>query len=106
MPPRNPWETLDKIGENQEPLRYDAEKGTFPMASSGHGGRRLGAGRPHAYTEPMVRKTILLPASYLPFLEREGQGNLSDGIRIVIEQACTPAGHYWFPMGRTGPARP
>ena len=53
----------------------------------------------------MVRKTILLPASYLPLLEREGEGNLSEGIRIVIEQACTPAGYYWFPMGRTGPQR-
>ena len=69
------------------------------------GGRRPGAGRPRAYTEPLVRKTITLPASYLPLLEREGQGNLSEGIRWVIEQACTPGGYYWFPMGRTGPRR-
>ena len=75
------------------------------MSAPGHGGRRPGAGRPRAYTEPMVRKTILLPVSYLPLLEREGEGNLSEGIRIVIEQACTPSGYYWFPMGRTG-ARP
>lgn len=76
------------------------------MATNGHGGRRPGAGRPRAYTEPMVRKTILLPVSYLPLLEREGEGNLSEGIRLVIEQACTPGGYYWFPMGRTGPRRP
>jgi len=76
------------------------------MAAPGHGGRRPGAGRPHAYTEPTVRKTIVLPVSYLPLLEKEGEGNLSEGIRWVIEQACTPGGSYWFPMGRTGPRRP
>ena len=32
------------------------------------------------------RKTVLLPASHLPFLEQEGEGNLSEGIRIVIEK--------------------
>ena len=76
------------------------------MATPGHGGRRPGAGRPRTYKEPMVRKTIVLPASYLPFLEQEGDGNLSEGIRWVIEQACTPGGYYKFPMGRTGPRQP
>ncbi len=75
------------------------------MAGRPRGGRRPGAGRPRAYTEPLVRKTITLPASYLPLLEREGRANLSEGIRLVIEQACTPGGYYWFPMGRTGPRR-
>jgi len=59
----------------------------------------------------MVRKTIVLPASYLPFLEQEGDAGthlwvLSEGIRWVIEQACTPGGYYKFPMGRTGPRQP
>jgi hypothetical protein len=76
------------------------------MAAPGHGGRRPGAGRPRAYTEPTVRKTIVLPASYLPFLEQEGDGNLAEGIRLVIEQACTPAGYYMFPLGRIGPRPP
>lgn len=97
---------LDSIGGNQERPHHDAAKGTFSVTTSGHGGRRPGAGRPRAYTEPMVRKTILLPASFLPLLEREGEGNLSEGVRIVIEQACNPHGYYWFPMGRSGPARP
>ena len=66
------------------------------MAAPGHGGRRPGAGRPPTYTEPMVRKTVLVPASYLPLLEREGNGNLSEGVRFVLEQARTPGGGYWF----------
>lgn len=70
------------------------------------GGRRPGAGRRRESTEPLVRATVTLPASYLPLLEREGRGNVSEGVRIVIEQARTPAGYYWFPMGRTGPRRP
>lgn len=49
------------------------------MPTPSHGGRRPGAGRPRAYTEPMVRKTILLPASYRPLLEHAGEGNLSEG---------------------------
>lgn len=65
---------LDSIGGNQERPHHDAAKGTFSVTTSGHGGRRPGAGRPRAYTEPMVRKTILLPASFLPLLEREGSG--------------------------------
>jgi len=106
MHPQHPQKTLDRIGNNQDGPRHSAEKGTFPMATAGHGGRRPGAGRPRAYTEPTVRKTILLPVSYLPLLKRTGEGNLSEGIRFLIEQACTPGGYYWFPMGRTGPRRP
>ena len=76
---------------------------SFTIGRSGTAALRASA---HAYTEPMVRKTIVLPVSYLPLLEREGEGNLSEGIRLVIEQACTPAGYYWFPLGRTGPRPP
>ena len=34
-------------------------------ASVERGGRRLGAGRPPAYREPLVRKTVTLPVSYV-----------------------------------------
>ena len=61
--------------------------------------------RTNEYAEPLLRKTIAIPASYLRLLEQEGRGNLSEGVRIVIEHACTPNGYYWFPMGRPGPRR-
>lgn len=63
------------------------------------------ARRTNAYPEPLLRKTIAIPASYLRLLEQEGRGNLSEGVRLVIEHACTPNGYYWFPMGRPGPRR-
>ncbi len=61
--------------------------------------------RTHEYAEPLLRKTITIPAAYLHLLEQEGRGNLSEGVRIMIEHACTPNGYYWFPMGRPGPRR-
>ncbi len=61
--------------------------------------------RQHEYAEPLLRKTVTIPASYLRLLEQEGRGNLSEGIRLMLEQACTPNGYYWFPMGRPGPRR-
>jgi hypothetical protein len=61
--------------------------------------------RPHEYAEPLLRKTITISASYLQLLEQEGRGNLSEGVRLMIEHACTPNGYYWFPMGRPGPRR-
>ena len=67
------------------------------------GGRRPGAGRPPEYIEPLVRTTITLPLSYLEPLRNEGKGNLSEGIRFVIEQARTPGGYYWFAFGRENP---
>jgi len=67
------------------------------------GGRRPGAGRPPEYIEPMVRTTITLPQSYVEPLRRKGNGNLSDGIRFVIEEARTPRGYYVFAFGRENP---
>jgi len=67
------------------------------------GGRRPGAGRPPEYIEPMVRTTITLPQSYVEPLRRQGNGNLSDGIRFVIEEARTPTGYYVFAFGRENP---
>ena len=61
-----------------------------------HGGRRPGAGRPRSYTEPLVRRTVTLPQSYLRQLERTGGGNLSEGIRLLVEHAQTPSGAPWL----------
>jgi hypothetical protein len=62
-----------------------------------HGGRRAGAGRPPAYTEPLLRKTVTLPESYVGHLQAYGRGNLSEGIRLLVEFACTPFGTPWLP---------
>lgn len=67
-------------------------------ARSGRGGRRPGAGRPPAYREPLLRKTVTLPASYVEQLTKMGYGNLSDGIRILAENARTPTGHAWLDL--------
>jgi hypothetical protein len=68
-------------------------------------GHRLshGAGRPPEFREPLVRKTVTLPASYVVQLEVLGQGNLSDGIRHLLETAHTPSGHLWLSPARTDP---
>jgi hypothetical protein len=47
--------------------------------------RCSGAGRPPAYREPLVRKTVTLPVSYVEQLTTFGAGNLSDGIRLLAE---------------------
>jgi hypothetical protein len=60
------------------------------------GGRRPGAGRPAAYREPLVRKTVTLPVSYVEQLTAFGAGNLSDGIRLLAETAYTRAGKPWL----------
>jgi hypothetical protein len=60
------------------------------------GGRRPGAGRPPAYREPLVRKTVTLPVSYVEQLTAFGAGNLSDGIRLLAEYAYTATGKRWL----------
>ena len=68
------------------------------------GGRRPGAGRPSSYREPLVRKTVTLPVSYVEQLTTFGAGNLSDGIRLLVEHAYTRNGKPWFsPPSRTHP---
>jgi hypothetical protein len=67
------------------------------------GGRRLGAGRPPAYREPLVRKTVTLPVSYVQQLTTFGAGNLSDGIRLLVEHAYTRNGKPWFSRPCTDP---
>jgi hypothetical protein len=68
--------------------------------SGGRGGRRPGAGRPPAYRESLVRKTVTLPVSYVEQLMVLGHGNLSDGIRLLVETAYTYGGQPWFDPDR------
>ena len=72
-------------------------------AHLGRGGRRRGAGRPPAYREPLLRKTVTLPVSYVAQLMAFGAGNLSDGIRLLVENAYTSTGMRWLGTGRTAP---
>ena len=65
-------------------------------AGSERGGRRPGAGRPPTYREPLLRKTVTLPASYVEQLTHLGHGNLSDGIRVLVENAYTSTGLPWL----------
>lgn len=66
------------------------------MRAPARGGRRVGAGRPAAYTEPLLRKTVTLPVSYVACLTRWGAGNLSEGIRLVVEHARDLHGRPWL----------
>lgn len=68
------------------------------MPLSVHGGRRAGAGRPPTYREPLVRATGTLPASYVEQLRAFGDGNLSEGIRRLVEEARTPSGKFWYTL--------
>jgi hypothetical protein len=72
-------------------------------AARTRGGRRPGAGRPPAYSEPLVRKTVTLPVSYVEQLTTFGAGNLSDGIRLLAENAYTRNGTPWLGPFRTDP---
>lgn len=65
-------------------------------ARRARGGRRPGAGRPPAFTEPLLRKTVTLPVSYVEQLTTFGVGNLSDGIRLLVETTFTRNGTPWF----------
>jgi len=67
-----------------------------PSAPTSRGGRRPGAGRRPSYTEPLLRKTVALPRSYVAQLETFGNGNLSEGIRLLVEFAYTREGTPWF----------
>jgi|SRR5581483_9299110 len=59
----------------------------------GRGGRRAGAGRP-SYGEELVRRTISLPETHLSFLEGVGEGNVSEGIRRLVEKGMLQ-GETW-----------
>jgi hypothetical protein len=61
-----------------------------------HGGSRPGAGRTYAYREPLRHVTVTLPDSYIEQLRRFGDDNLSEGIRLLVEEARTPTGRPWY----------
>jgi hypothetical protein len=85
------------------------QTGSLPRprgAHGSHGGRRRGAGRPPAYTEPLLHKTVTLPESYVAHLTAYGRGNLSEGIRMLVEFACTPFGTPWLPPVAHAPKTP
>jgi hypothetical protein len=44
----------------------------------------------------LVHKTVTLPVSYVEHLTVFGEGNLSDGIRLLVETAYTYGGQPWF----------
>jgi len=73
------------------------------VARRARGGRRPGAGRPQSYREPLVRKTVTLPVSYVAQLTTFGAGNLSEGIRLLAENAYTSTGKLWFEAPGTDP---
>jgi len=86
--------------------RDDAFMAVPPTDTPRRGGRRPGAGRPPAYTEPLVRKTVALPKSYAAQLAAFGQGNLSEGIRRLVEFAYTSTGRPWFTPTTPAAGRP
>lgn len=49
------------------------------------GGVREGAGRKPLYSEKMVACNITLPGNYIKLLRVIGRGNLSKGVRLLIE---------------------
>jgi hypothetical protein len=55
-----------------------------------------------------VRTTVRLPRSYVDQLAAFGGGNLSEGIRMLVEFARTDTGAFWYaPAPQTPhPARP
>jgi len=69
---------------------------------TGHGGTRRGAGRPYAYREPLRHVTVTLPDSYIEQLRRYGDDNLSEGIRLLVEEARTASGRSWYCPARLG----
>ena len=63
-----------------------------------HGGARPGAGRPPLPPgECLIPVTFRIPAQYIPELNALGNGNLSEGLRILIQDYHTllnyQAGH-------------
>lgn len=70
------------------------------MGARGRGGKRAGAGRPALYSEPLLRVTVTLPVSYIERFKREGAGNVSEGIRWLIENARTESGAFWYQQGK------
>jgi hypothetical protein len=52
----------------------------------GRGGKRAGAGRPPLLGERLIVATVRLTAAQIERLKRLGDGNLSAGIRALMER--------------------
>lgn len=54
---------------------------TTTSLNSKHGGSRKGAGKPALYGEAMKRVNVTLDFETIEFYTKQGNGNLSEGIR-------------------------
>lgn len=50
-------------------------------SNSKHGGSRKGAGKPALYGQAMKRVNVMLDSETIEFYTKQGNGNLSEGIR-------------------------
>ena len=57
----------------------------MPKGIPTSGRRAKGAGRKPLYSAPMVRLDIRVPVDDVEFLRTQGDGNLSAGVRRVVE---------------------
>lgn len=66
------------------------------MTTSNRGGRRIGAGRPPAFDEPLEAIKVRLPISRKRRIEqRVGAGQVGVYLRDLIEEAESPQGEEW-----------
>jgi hypothetical protein len=62
------------------------DKGNRTMTPDNkHGGKRTGAG-PKRKFDSLIRRTVTLPPEHIELLEKLGDGNLSAGIRLLVER--------------------
>lgn len=60
----------------------------MPDAAKAHrGGPRPNSGRKRLYASPVLRYTVRLPAEYVAALTAYGEGNMSAGVRRLVEEA-------------------
>jgi hypothetical protein len=52
-----------------------------------HGGKRHGAGRKPTGDRPFVRVTISLDPQHIAALATHGEGNVSEGVRRLVESS-------------------
>ena len=66
------------------------------MKTHAQGSRHSGGDRLPLDQEPLLGRSVTLPRSYIEKLEWQGNGDLSEGIRVLVEVARIPAGGRWF----------
>ena len=60
------------------------------MINQEHGGKRKGAGRPvKPFEKRLTRVSVTLPRDVIRRIRRRGGGNLSAGIRVLVEEASS-----------------